>query len=97
MRTYRFALFTHLRGIKLSQITIPWINKFKQKREAGKIPFDVAGSVGWAESATQKESATPKINPSATRGRLKTRRGHFECNGATGSICHQLVVAWRSW
>jgi hypothetical protein len=44
------------------------------------IPFDAAAGVGRAESATEKESATPKINPSATWGDLKTRQSHFECN-----------------
>jgi hypothetical protein len=28
------------------------------------IPFDAGKSIGWAESATKKESATSKVNPS---------------------------------
>lgn len=44
------------------------------------IPFDAPARVGWEEHATEKESATPKISPSATRGGLNTCRSHFECN-----------------
>jgi hypothetical protein len=44
------------------------------------IPFHAGASDGWAESATKKESATSKVNPSPTWGDLKTRQSHFECN-----------------
>ena len=34
------------------------------------IPFNASKSVGWAESATEKESGTSKINPAPPWGGL---------------------------
>jgi hypothetical protein len=45
------------------------------------IPFDAAASVGTAQSAAEKESATSEVNPPPTWGDLVRRRGDFECNG----------------
>jgi hypothetical protein len=39
------------------------------------IPFDARKNIGWAQSATEKESATSKVNPSPSWDDLVRRRG----------------------
>jgi hypothetical protein len=44
-----------------------------------KIPFDAASNRYWAESATEKESRTSKINPLPTWGGLVSGGYAFFC------------------
>ena len=48
-------------------------------RVSGRSRSMLAASDGWAESATKKESATSKVNPSPTWGELSVTQG-VECN-----------------